>query len=131
MERYSLTLLAGYFLARGCVSFTGPNNRLYIRIDSGDKEVLEMFYSNFGGSFGPSAKVNRQVYYWAIGGAKAKAFLLQISEFMVGPKRNIVSLALNYPCGLQNHKLPEKDLMLRQTLKTEIQAINQRADATL
>lgn len=128
MDRVKLGFLAGYFIGKGCVTFLGPNNSLYVRIGASDKEMLENLKESFGGSLGKQSKIRQQVYYWALSGHRAKDFLSKISEFMVGPKQEVVSLALNYPCGTQNHRVSASDMEIRKSLRQKIQAINQRSD---
>jgi len=132
-----LIYLAGYFDGEGCVCVSKPdgNALIAIKVQSGDKDVVDMFAEVFGGyvqfafpSSRNGLRTKRQQFIWSVAGSKAQAVLWELLPYLRA-KWDVVAYALmpTYQSSLDRHiTVDPVELTVRHYIAKEIKAINQR-----
>lgn len=132
--------LAGLFDGEGCISLSrgvsSYNDRSYhqlmITVGMANKEGVEMFHREFGGTFTAIEKVHLNpnwstIYRWQVSSGKDCSKFLEVIGPYLRIKRPLVQLALDFISTIRRGRSPvTEDLQTkRDALYASIHGINQ------
>lgn len=127
-----LSYLAGYFEGEGTIFFNSNLAPLVgIKVQTGDKEIIEQFSKMFGGPVTKSKPTNymakRQIWRWEANGKGAQEVIAILAPYFKGIAKQELAMLASVPTyGNKGKSISQDERILRFLVAARTVAVNNR-----